>query len=66
MAVPVAVDVPPVTPGLKVTLGTVAYPAPLLVIVTETTAARAAASTAVAVALVVTPPPVNPTVGGAV
>ena len=60
-AVPVAVDVPPVAPALKVTLGAVVYPEPGLVMVTEATAC-ADDSAAVAVAPL-PPPPVNPTVG---
>jgi hypothetical protein len=65
VAVPVAVDVPPVSPELKVTLGAVVYPEPALVIVTDTTARFV--SLAVAAALVVgVPPPVKVTVGALV
>ena len=66
VAVPRAVVVPPVTPGLKVTLGATRYPEPGLVIDTDTTG-RFGDSTAVADAGVVgAPPPVNPTVGALV
>jgi len=65
VAVPRAVDVPPVSPGLNVTLGAVVYPEPPpFVRVTDATTRSPVA--AVAVAPLPPPPPVNPTVGALV
>src|SRR5205085_10091351 len=64
VAVPRAVDVPPVSPALNVTLGAVVYPEPAFVMVTDATTRLPTA--AVAVAPLPPPPPVNPTVGALV
>src|SRR6266853_5393248 len=63
-AVPRAVDVPPVSPALNVTLGAAVYPEPAFVMVTDATTRSPVA--AVAVAPLPPPPPVNPTVGALV
>jgi len=64
VAVPRAVDVPPVSPGLNVTLGAVVYPEPPpFVRVTDATTRSPTAAVAVAP---LPPPPVNPTVGALV
>src|SRR5437016_8906095 len=63
VAVPRAVDVPPVSPALNVTVGAAVYPEPTFVTVTEATTRSPTAAVAVAP---LPPPPVNPTVGALV